>query len=139
MARRALPVAVSVLVLAGCGGGDRLSHDEYQRLLTQRGNALNETVRAEQDEPARIEARLNRLADELERTRPPADAQGAHDEFTRALRAYALTMSDFLLEFRTARTNRRRGEALTRLSRSPAARELQRARASLARAGYELP
>ena len=75
-------------------------------------------------------------ADRLDALRAPRDAEQGNADLVRALRAYALDLRDFALEMQSAPAARR--DAQTRLARSPAVREIQRAEAELARAGYSL-
>ena len=75
-------------------------------------------------------------ADRLDALRAPRNAERGNADLVRALHAYALDLRDFALEVQSAPANRR--DAQARLARSPAAREIQRAEAELARAGYSL-
>jgi hypothetical protein len=141
--RVAVAAVAATLALAGCGGGDsRLSHAQYGRALRAAIVRLDRVilVRSRARPTVRgirtLARDVDAGADRLDALHAPRDAEQGNDELVRALRAYALDLRDFALEVQSAPGERR--DAQARLARSPAVREIQRAEAELARAGYSL-
>jgi len=96
----ALPVLLVGLVLAGCGGSERL---EYERDLAQVGRVVERALEAlPQDESQTISAEqvgvladeLDEAADQLADLDPPKDATRAQRRLERGLRAVAKTFAD---------------------------------------------
>jgi len=138
--RRLLIVAVAALAVAGCGGDARLSHEAYQRVLTREVAQLGARIVAAGNDAktaTAVQRAVDASADRLAKLRPPSDAAGANDSLVRALRAYALDLGDFALDAKSLPTSELR-ESQSRLARSPAVIDIQRAEADLRRAGYSL-
>jgi hypothetical protein len=140
---RAAPhLAAVVLVLAGCGGGgDRLTHDQYERRLDRSLTRLNARIlelRANAEALSTLRDALRRTAEELDALAPPDDAAAANDDLVDGLREFAATIDAESQTIAHARGLEAR-EALSRLARSQGVKDIQRAEGDLRRAGYELP
>ena len=135
--------ALLVVLAAGCGsgGGDRLSHREYEQRVTGAIRRLNARIVALRPEAAslgKLSTSLRATADDLDGVRPPADAASANDELVGGLRSFAAGLDDERDIVASGRGLEVR-EALARIARAPGVREIQRAEAKLRRAGYDLP
>jgi hypothetical protein len=95
LARR-LPIVVAALFLAGCGGDERLTKDEYAarvravyadvqaafRATNVLGGELAPRVEAAQEQ-------LRESADELDGVEPPEDVETEHSQLIDGMRRYA--------------------------------------------------
>ena len=142
MEHRALALAVAVVGLAACGGGgDRLTHDQYERRLDRSLTRLNARIvalGANAKALSTLRDALRTTADELDALSPPDDADGANDDLVEGLREFAATVDAEAPAITHTRGAEAR-EALSRLARSQGVRQIQRAEGDLRRAGYSLP
>ena len=96
-----LAVAAAVL-LAGCGGSDRLAKPEYEQKMNQAGRNLSavfgtiderrETLNQLAVRVGRARATLDRITGTLDAIAPPKDAADAHEELVEGLRATSATL-----------------------------------------------
>jgi uncharacterized phage infection (PIP) family protein YhgE len=117
MTRRTFGTAAAAVTLlaAGCGGGDRLSQDEYQQELDDATGKVEQAFAdlsqsagqvskgsGSLDELAGdvgdIQDELNAAADDLDDAAPPEDVESSHDKLVDGMRQ----LSDDLDEFRKA-------------------------------------
>jgi hypothetical protein len=140
--RAARHLAALVFVLSGCGGGgDRLTHDQYERRLDgslTRLDARIVALGANAKALTRLRDALRTTADELDALAPPADAEGANDDLVDGLREFAASVGAESQTIAHARGVEAR-EALSRLARSQGVKDIQHAEGDLRRAGYRLP
>ena len=94
-ARTLLTLLVGLLI-AGCGGDDRLTKDEYAQKVRAVYGDVQEAFQAtnvpQGELAARVEAAQQQLregADELEDVEPPEDVERAHEELVEGMRRYA--------------------------------------------------
>ena len=143
---RLVALAAAVILVAGCGGSDRLSKVEYQREVQEAGidvqnaarglaSARNsaEFVRAVQ----RTQAALARATKRLDDVEPPKEIEREHGEFVAALRGIS---DEFEALERAGRRNDAQ-EALRvrqRIQTSTAARRARAAARAMERKGYRL-
>jgi hypothetical protein len=91
-----LPILVAALLLAGCGGDERLSKDEYAEKVRAVYADLQETFRATNVPLRRLAPRvedaqtqLRESADELDGVVPPKDVEVENDQLVAGMRRYA--------------------------------------------------
>jgi hypothetical protein len=84
-----------------------------------------------------VQHAVDAAATRLAKLHPPRDAADANADLVRALRAYALELGDFAVAAASLSAGELR-ESQSRLARSPAVLDLQRAEAKLRDAGYSL-
>ena len=146
-ALRVAVLAGAVALAAGCGGGgDRLSKSAYEQRLRAVARPLNATLsRPEPANPSasrlsarveQIQAALRRAARELERLRPPEDAERANDRLAEGMKGFADALDEVRVAARSGRTEAVR-EATAAASRSAGALELNHAFGELRDAGYD--
>jgi hypothetical protein len=94
--RQRLPVLVAVLVVAGCGGDERLTKQEYaEKVRAVYGDvqkAFQATNVPQGELASRVEAAQEQLrdsADELEAVEPPEDVETEHSQLAQGMRRYA--------------------------------------------------
>jgi hypothetical protein len=94
-ARTLLTLSVGLL-LAGCGGDDRLSKDEYAEKVREVYADVQEAFRATNvprgELASKVEAAQEQLrasADELEGVEPPEDVETEHTQLAQGMRRYA--------------------------------------------------
>ena len=94
MKRLALIVAAGIL-LAGCGGGSRMSKPAYELRLQADGNAVQKSVTAVANTSSfadfaknvdAAEAAVKKAADDLDKVKPPSDAEADNTAIVAALR-----------------------------------------------------
>jgi hypothetical protein len=138
---RAAALVVAVLALAACGGGDRLTHDQYERRLDRSLTRLNARIvalGANAKALSQLRDALRTTADELDALAAPDDADDANGDLVEGLREFAATVDAEAPTITHARGAEAR-EALSRLARSQGVKDIQRAEGDLRRAGYSLP
>jgi hypothetical protein len=93
---RRLPIALAALLLAGCGGDDRLTKEEYAAKVRSVYGDVQDAFRST-NVPAselapRIGAAQDQLrdsADELDDVEPPDDVETEHTQLVDGMRRYA--------------------------------------------------
>ena len=134
-----------VAVVAGCGGGGRLSKAEYEQRLRQAGDELSTAVQQlakartkEQfkDAVTEVQAALDDAADDLDGSTPPSDLESANERLVHGLRG----LSD---DFDKVKDAADEGiDAATKkaqeISTGPASREAERAIKEIERRGYDV-
>jgi hypothetical protein len=142
---RGLAILLAALVLAACGGGGALSHDEYEakvaEVVTSIAVAVDvspETPPFEQRERLRAAAgALREAGDELAGVDPPDDAAEAHAVFVEAVGELGDQIEALLAETDAITDPVELNERFGDLQQFPALKELDRVSSMLARAGYE--
>ena len=133
------------LVLAGCGGGGRLTKAAYEQKLQKAGRELSTSLRQlsrsnSKDEFKHgvdtVEKALNDAADELDGITPPQDVQGANDRLVDGLRRLAH-------DFGEAKAAADKGPDAARqkgreITTGPASREADDAIKQIQRRGYDV-
>jgi hypothetical protein len=138
-------VAVLALVVAGCGGGGRLSKGEYEGKLQGAGSDLSGAVQKltqattkdefEQD-VGDVQEALDSAADTLDGVTPPRDVASANDRLVHGLRGLAEDfgrVKDAADQGIDAATLKAR-----QITTSAASREAQQAIEELRRHGYDV-
>jgi cob(I)alamin adenosyltransferase len=134
-----------VAVVAGCGGGGRLSKAEYEQRLRQAGDELSTAVQQlakartkEQfkDAVAEVQGTLDDAADDLDGNSPPSDVESANERLVHGLRG----LSD---DFDKVKDAADEGiDAATKkaqeISTAQASREAERAIKEIERRGYDV-
>jgi hypothetical protein len=91
-------MAALVVMVAGCGGGGRLSKAEYEQKLHQSGTELSTALRQISSSRSKdefkqgvddVEKALNGVADELDGITPPEDVEGANQRLVEGFRQLA--------------------------------------------------
>jgi outer membrane murein-binding lipoprotein Lpp len=138
-------VVVLALVIAGCGGGGRLTKSQYEDKLQQQGGELSAAVqRLTQattkdeftDDVGDVQHALDSAADSLDGVTPPSDVAGANDRLVRGLRGLAQDfgrVKDAADQGIDAATLKAR-----QITTSAASREAQQAIGELRRHGYDV-
>jgi len=137
-------ILMLVAALAGCGGsggGDVLTHAQYQREVQQALAQLDARIavlRANETAIAQLRTALGDAADRLDALDPPADADDANGELVDGLRAFEETIADEEETILRARGLEARA-VLARIAKSDGITRIRRAEADLRDAGYTLP
>jgi soluble cytochrome b562 len=141
-----LATALALLaVVAGCGGGGRLSKAEYEQRLRQAGDELSTAVQQlakartkEQfkDAVTEVQGALDDAADDLDGSTPPSDVESANERLVHGLRG----LSD---DFDKVKDAADEGiDAATKeaqeISTGQASREAERAIKEIERRGYDV-
>src|SRR5438128_1429024 len=96
--RRLVPIALAALLLAACGGSNRLSKSDYEQHLQTDGAAVAKTIRVLTGAAsggslsgivAKIDAAevaVKKAADDLESVKPPSDAEDDNTKIVTGLR-----------------------------------------------------
>src|SRR5262245_30239584 len=98
--RRGCSIVILVAALAGCGGsggGDALTHAQYQQQVQRALAQLDARIaalRANEAAVAQLRTALGDAADRLDALDPPADAGDANGELVDGLRAFEQTIAD---------------------------------------------
>jgi hypothetical protein len=149
---RPIAIALSLLglLLAGCGGEDRLSKEEYTKELRGAGQQLQGsftqlgTQLGGQAKPAEVAQGFTKAtgalrsgADRLDRVEPPEAVEPEHDRLVAGLREFA---NDFSQGGEAAKRNDTRALSQfgARLATLPSAKKLQEAGEALRKKGYNL-
>ena len=144
---RALGAAAAAfaVVLAGCGGGGRLSKAEYEQTLRSAGNELSTAVdhlqqaRSKEEfehDVSDVQRALDAAADDLDAVSPPEDVEGANDRLVHGLRGLAHDFeevrdaADQSVDAATSKAQQIRS--------GTASREAQQAVEELKRKGYDI-
>jgi hypothetical protein len=146
---RRLTALLAVVVLAGCGGGDRLSKADYQREVHKVGETLGSSIRGLGDlgnnpnlkeaskQIEELQDALRKAADDLDGLEPPADIGSAHDELVEGIHGFA----DELDELSDATADgdvQRIREFEAQFSQSDAVEKIRDASAELEQKGYKI-
>jgi PBP1b-binding outer membrane lipoprotein LpoB len=93
---RRLLILVSAVVLAGCGGDERLSKQEYAEKVRSEYADVQKAFQATDVPPGELAARvkaaqlqLRESADELEDVEPPEEVTTEHEQLIGGMRRYA--------------------------------------------------
>jgi chromosome segregation ATPase len=138
------PLLIVVCVLAGCGGsggGDALTHAQYQQQVRRALAQLDSRIaalRANETAIAQLRTALGEAADRLDSLDAPSDADAANGELVDGLRAFEETIADEEETILRARGLEARA-LLARIAKSDGIARIQRAEADLREAGYTLP
>lgn len=97
LASVAVCALAAILVLAGCGGQERLSKPEYEQRVRSLYASVQEAFRATavgptEDLAARVEKAqeaLRKAADQLDKAAPPKEVEGENEEIVEGMRRYA--------------------------------------------------
>jgi hypothetical protein len=146
--RAAIALALLCVIVAGCGGGGRLSRSEYRaRLAALANESTAAQVKAQQAlEPKSVgdlQSRLrqfadaeDRIGDKIDRLKPPKDAEAANAELARGfhdtaseIREAVRGLSKFTLPAFAIRS-------LRSLANSKGSREVDDGLAKLKKLGY---
>lgn len=98
--RRLAALAIAAVALAGCGGGDRLSKEEYQAEVRKVGTTLRGALGGVDTEGAgglsavraqveQLQSALRDAAGELEGLTPPEDVEATHGKLVEGIRGFA--------------------------------------------------
>jgi hypothetical protein len=143
-ARTLLTLSVGLL-LAGCGGEDRLSKQEYEQKVRAVYADVQKAFQATGDAPqselaARVEAAQGQLregADELEDVEPPEEVERENEELVEGMRRYADDL-DRLRNAAESGDQRTIDDFNTRLPRNEAVEQMAEAAEEMKFKGYDL-
>jgi hypothetical protein len=148
-ARRALTVTASVLVVAvaGCGGSDTLSKNDYQNkanaIIKQAGPALNALSTSQRDPkqlaPAldRASAALTTAAADLSKLKPPKDVAADNTKLASAFR-FLSTQLGKIKPLIASKNKNAQQQLIQSINSSPQIRDAQVATADLQKKGYKI-
>ena len=103
---RRLGFLLALVLLAGCGGEDRLSKEAYQAEVRKVGTTLGSALggidtNASGDELAQagkqvegLQVALRKAADDLDELSPPEEVEGAHTKLVQGIRGFADDLED---------------------------------------------
>jgi hypothetical protein len=140
-----LTLAALALVLAGCGGGARLSKAEYEQKLKSTGVELAEASKTLADAHTaaefvtgvdQVQEAIRKAADDLDGVRPPEDVASANDRLVNALRVLADEF-DKVKEAAKGGAKKAR-DAGAKLARSKASEDARQAVIYIQRLGYDV-
>ena len=145
--RHACAALLLAVALGGCGGGDRLSKDEYEQKVQAAGEDLEQAFGALDADPSNLpelqratqQAReeLRQQIGELEDIEPPEDIEEEHDDLVRGLDALADALGKIEQAAET-RNAAKVAQAVQGIGDSPAIEEADRATRSMKQKGYEI-
>jgi hypothetical protein len=146
--RAVVALALVCAFVAACGGSGRLSRSEYRARLAKVGNeanaaqsnarqALNATSVAELQ--ARLKAfadALDRIGDDVNRLKPPKDAEAANAELARGEHDNASEIRDVLPKLSKFSTPAAAIPSLSSLANAKGGHEIDEALGKLKKLGY---
>jgi uncharacterized Zn finger protein len=142
---RVLACAVLGVVLAGCGGGGRLTVAGYEQTLRDAGTELGaaeqkleraQSKEAFKDDVDGVQHALDAAADKLDSVTPPQDAESANDRLVQGLRGLSKdfdelkSAADEGIDAATAKSQQ--------IAAGAASRQAQAAIEELKRRGYDV-
>jgi hypothetical protein len=141
-----LAVVLAALLVAGCGGGGRLSKAEYQQKIQAEGKTAQQaltklskvtSLSALAQQVGAVEKAVERVADDLDGLKPPQDVEDDNATIVTALR----TIDGLLKELRKAATSGDLGAAAkagTAVQNTPEVKAAEQAIKDLKAKGYDV-
>jgi hypothetical protein len=140
-------VALAALVVAGCGGSSRMSKTAYDQKLQADGKAVEAAVTKISGNPSSLaqlakevdaaETAVTNAADDLDKAKPPSDADTDNTKIVAALRAIATQLEKLKKAAATGNPSAAQAAA-TAIRNSPEVKAAQAAIADLKKKGYKV-
>jgi hypothetical protein len=140
-------LALAALLVAGCGGSSRMSKSAYDAKLQADGKAVQASVAKISGNPSSLaelakevdaaEGAVTKAADDLDKAKPPADADADNTKIVTALRAIATQLEKLKKAAATGNPAAAQAAA-TAIRNSPEVKAAQAAIKDLKQKGYKV-